>query len=197
MPHCRILVAGDDNETRESLAAVLRAGGYAVDAAVSAREALDLAHHRDYDVSLLDFADGDGCETLAHIRRLRPQCFLIVLTASGPLDPAMAVMKMEGLEFAVKPCRCDDISARISRIIELRNLQRENATLREQLARQLEPANLQAGTISAGMTLSDMEKVLIAATIQHTGGNIKEAASVLGIDRSTLYEKIRRYAIPR
>ena len=47
------------------------------------------------------------------------------------------------------------------------------------------------------MTMQDMEKVLIAATIQRTQGNIKEAASVLGIDRSTLYEKIKKYDIQR
>jgi len=39
--------------------------------------------------------------------------------------------------------------------------------------------------------------VLIAATIERTQGNIKEAASVLGIDRSTLYEKIKKYEIQR
>jgi DNA-binding NtrC family response regulator len=49
----------------------------------------------------------------------------------------------------------------------------------------------------AGTTLQEMEKRLIAATIQRTGGNIKESASILGIDRSTLYEKIKRYEIPR
>jgi transcriptional regulator with PAS, ATPase and Fis domain len=51
--------------------------------------------------------------------------------------------------------------------------------------------------IPAGMTLQDMEKLLIVATLQRTGGNIRESASVLGIDRSTLYEKIKRYDIPR
>ena len=51
--------------------------------------------------------------------------------------------------------------------------------------------------IPAGITLQEMEKQLIAATIQRTGGNIKESASILGIDRSTLYEKIKRYEIPR
>jgi DNA-binding NtrC family response regulator len=51
--------------------------------------------------------------------------------------------------------------------------------------------------IPAGMTLQEMEKQLITATLQRTGGNIKEAASVLGIDRSTMYEKIKRYEIPR
>ncbi|HEY2018033.1 MAG TPA: sigma-54 dependent transcriptional regulator [Bryobacteraceae bacterium] len=52
-------------------------------------------------------------------------------------------------------------------------------------------------SVPAGMTLADMEKLLIAATLERTGGNIKESASLLGIDRSTLYEKIKRYEIPR
>jgi DNA-binding NtrC family response regulator len=51
--------------------------------------------------------------------------------------------------------------------------------------------------IPAGTTMQEMEKLLIATTIQRTGGNIKEAAATLGIDRSTLYEKIKKYAIPR
>jgi len=54
-----------------------------------------------------------------------------------------------------------------------------------------------AWAVPAGMTMQDMEKVLITATLQRTQGNIKEAASVLGIDRSTLYEKIKKYDIPR
>jgi DNA-binding NtrC family response regulator len=52
-------------------------------------------------------------------------------------------------------------------------------------------------SIPAGMTLQEMEKQLIAATLQRTDGNIKVAASILGIDRSTIYEKIKRYEIPR
>ncbi|MEO8592686.1 MAG: sigma-54 dependent transcriptional regulator [Candidatus Solibacter sp.] len=54
-----------------------------------------------------------------------------------------------------------------------------------------------AWPVPAGMTMQDMERVLITTTIQRTKGNIKEAASVLGIDRSTLYEKIKKYEIPR
>ncbi|MGB7758889.1 MAG: helix-turn-helix domain-containing protein [Bryobacteraceae bacterium] len=49
----------------------------------------------------------------------------------------------------------------------------------------------------SGIAIEEMEKLPIAATLQRTGGNIKEAAGVLGIDRSTLYEKIKRYEIPR
>jgi DNA-binding NtrC family response regulator len=47
------------------------------------------------------------------------------------------------------------------------------------------------------MTLADMEKLLITATLRHTGGNIKESATLLYIDRSTLYEKIKKFGMPR
>jgi DNA-binding NtrC family response regulator len=45
------------------------------------------------------------------------------------------------------------------------------------------------------ITLADMEELLISATLRHTGGNITESAAILGIDRSTVYEKIKKYAI--
>ncbi len=52
-------------------------------------------------------------------------------------------------------------------------------------------------TIPERMTLRELEKRAILTTLERTGGNIKASASILGIDRSTLYEKIKRYGIPR
>jgi DNA-binding NtrC family response regulator len=52
-------------------------------------------------------------------------------------------------------------------------------------------------SIPSGMTLEELERQAVAVTLERTGGNVKEAASALGIDRSTLYEKIKKYAIPR
>jgi DNA-binding NtrC family response regulator len=46
-------------------------------------------------------------------------------------------------------------------------------------------------------TLEEMEKLMIEAALERKGGNVKEAAITLGIDRSTLYEKIKRYEIRR
>ena len=46
-----------------------------------------------------------------------------------------------------------------------------------------------------GMTLRQAEKLLIVATLKHTEGNVRDAARILGIDRSTLYEKTKLYAI--
>jgi DNA-binding NtrC family response regulator len=51
--------------------------------------------------------------------------------------------------------------------------------------------------LPAGLTLQEIEKQYVAATLQRLQGNVKAAADALGIDRSTLYEKIKRYDIPR
>ena len=52
-------------------------------------------------------------------------------------------------------------------------------------------------SLPPGLTLQEMEKDYIAATLARLSGNVKAAAEALGIDRSTLYEKIKRYDIPR
>jgi len=60
------------------------------------------------------------------------------------------------------------------------------------------PGTILAGAdLPSGLTLQDLERRYIAATLERTEGNVKAAAAALGIDRSTLYEKIRRYEIPR
>ena len=47
------------------------------------------------------------------------------------------------------------------------------------------------------MTIEEMEKLMIEATLRRTEGNVKEAAVSLGIDRSTLYEKLKRFGVER
>jgi DNA-binding NtrC family response regulator len=54
-----------------------------------------------------------------------------------------------------------------------------------------------AWTPPATLTLRDMERRMVEAMLQRTGGNVKAAAERLGIDRSTLYEKLKKYGIQR
>ena len=52
-----------------------------------------------------------------------------------------------------------------------------------------EPAPVQA------QTLEDMEKIMITRSLQENGWSKKDAAEKLGISRSTLHEKIKKYGI--
>jgi DNA-binding NtrC family response regulator len=45
------------------------------------------------------------------------------------------------------------------------------------------------------LTLLEVEKKHIQAVLKHTHGNVERAAVVLGISRSSLYERIKRYGI--
>lgn len=51
--------------------------------------------------------------------------------------------------------------------------------------------------IPTDLTLEEVENRVIAATLRRTHGNIKEAAGILGVDRSTLYDRIKKYNLPR
>ena len=45
------------------------------------------------------------------------------------------------------------------------------------------------------MTVDEVERQLIAATLQHTAGDKTHAAAMLGIGLRTLYRKIQRYRL--
>jgi len=60
-----------------------------------------------------------------------------------------------------------------------------------------EPASSSAWSVPTNLRLEEVERIVIEATLLRTGGNVKGTAEILGIDRSTLYDKIRRYGIVR
>ena len=44
-------------------------------------------------------------------------------------------------------------------------------------------------------SLAEMERRHIEQVLEHTGGNKKKAAEILGIERCTLYAKIKNYGM--
>jgi len=135
----QILVVDDEEVMCESMAAWLREDGYAVDTATRGREAVELASRTDYAIYFIDLkmpGGMDGIETLMEIRRLHPEASLVIITAYATVDTAIQAMKEGAQEYIVKPCNPQEISMLVSRIIKVKNLQRENAILRKKLTRQ-------------------------------------------------------------
>jgi Nif-specific regulatory protein len=59
-----------------------------------------------------------------------------------------------------------------------------------------EPPPSGAGAAAGPLVpLAELERQHILRVLQHTGGNKKETASILGIDRSTLYARLKTYGI--
>src|SRR6266576_4471115 len=79
-------------------------------------------------------------------------------------------------------------------------LARQNTVTVKELPGELQlPAALQQierSVVSQGVqSLDDMERVTILQALAHCHGNKKKAAELLGIQRPTLYNKLKRYAI--
>lgn len=51
-------------------------------------------------------------------------------------------------------------------------------------------------TLAPGMTMADIERAAIEASLKHTRGNRRKAAEMLGIGERTMYRKLREYEIP-
>src|ERR1700690_608940 len=137
--HWQILVVDDEEVMAESLAAWLREDGYVVDTANSGREAIEKAGQRDYAIYFVDLkmpGGMDGIETMMQIRHLHPEASIIIITAYATVDTAITAIKEGAQEYIVKPCNPEEISLLVSRIIKVKNLQRENTILRKKLSRQ-------------------------------------------------------------
>ena len=178
-----ILVVDDDEAMTAPLAARLRADGYSVDAAASGQEAIEMARARAYAIYFVDLevpGDLDGVETMMEIRKTRRDAAVIIITARATVDTAIAAMK--AIERALVARKGGALAA-------------EDSGSLKRPAVGAEPA--EAAAFPLGLTLQELEKRYLAATLVRLSGNVKAAAESLGIDRSTLYEKIKRYEIPR
>ena len=137
--HWQILVVDDEEVMCESLAAWLREDGYLVDTACSGKDAVEKARATDYAIYFVDLkmpGGMDGIETMMAVRRLHADASIIIITAYATVDTAITAMKEGAQEYIVKPCNPEEISLLVSRIIKVKNLQRENQILRKKLSRQ-------------------------------------------------------------
>jgi hypothetical protein len=59
--------------------------------------------------------------------------------------------------------------------------------------RERRSADVLAGALARGLTLSELEREYINRVLQAEGGNKTRAAQRLGLDRKTLYRKLEEY----
>ena len=109
-----ILLADDEEGFRSSLAERLVLRGFRVIEAASGEDALQQARaERDLDVIVLDYLmpGMNGAETLAELRRYRPEVPVIMLTAHGTVDTATEMGRLGVFRFLTKPVPVEELVA--------------------------------------------------------------------------------------
>jgi DNA-binding NtrC family response regulator len=131
-----ILIVEDERVLRESLAGLLREQGYEVLEASNGREAYEKVLERAVDLVLSDvrMPEMDGMTLLGHLRQLAPDTPVILITAYGTVDNAVAAMRAGGWDYLLKPVQFDDLLVKIERAIEYGEMSRDRQTISEQLA---------------------------------------------------------------
>jgi DNA-binding NtrC family response regulator len=133
-PPC-VLVIDDEEIIREALEALLGAEGYDVVTADTGGKGLDALGQRPVQVVLLDLMlpDRDGLDVLGAIRRIDEELPVVMITAFGTIESAIAATKQGAFHYFAKPFKNDEVLVVVRNALERRRLVHENRALRDQL----------------------------------------------------------------
>jgi DNA-binding NtrC family response regulator len=130
-----ILVIDDEEIIREALEALLMGEGYQVATAATGAQGLERLQHGAFDVVLLDLMLPDrlGLDVLGDIRRMDDELPVVMITAFGTIETAVAATKQGAFYYFTKPFKNDDVLVVLRNAIERRQLVKENRELRNRL----------------------------------------------------------------
>lgn len=169
------LVVDDDEVFRNRLCRALMQRNWIADNVGGAEGALLYARERSPDLVLVDLRmpGKGGLDILQELRSLDSSMTIIVLTGYGSIPTAISAMKLGADHYLSKPADADQILA----VYEGLRSTNEN-----------EPIAPESVPTLARVEWEHMQRVL-----SDCGGNVSQAARLLGIHRRSLQRKLSKY----
>ncbi len=130
----KLLVVDDEKNIRTHLATFFETCGHTVRTAESAAQALaTLANEGGFDLVLTDYrmAEVNGLALLQRIKQENPSLPVILMTAYGTVEGAVAAMKSGAYDYVTKPFTLDQIQHVVARALEVQSLRAEVSFLRD------------------------------------------------------------------
>ena len=129
-----LLLVEDKPELRAMLRKALERAGYAVDEAADGTAALTKIRARRYLLVLSDLKlpGCSGLEVLHQSKQADPTIPVILITAYGSIEEAVAAMKDGAFDFIQKPVDLDHLNLLVARAAQQQEMMRENILLREE-----------------------------------------------------------------
>jgi DNA-binding NtrC family response regulator len=131
----RILIVDDEQSMRDMLAILLKKEGLEVRTAGSRAEAAHCLSQAPVDLVLTDvrLPDGDGIEVLRHVKAGSPDTAVVVMTAFGTSETAVAARKLGAEAYILKPFDVDELRIVVRDALAHRSLREENLRLRREV----------------------------------------------------------------
>jgi DNA-binding response OmpR family regulator len=110
-PGARVLIVDDEHALLRTLEGFLESVGYRLSTVPSGIKALELLAKDDFDVMLLDLQmpGMNGTDVLRLAKSVAPETSIIIMTAYGTLESAIAGIRHGAFEYLLKPCPIREI----------------------------------------------------------------------------------------
>jgi two-component system, NtrC family, response regulator AtoC len=157
-----ILLADDEQTTRDALAIALGREGYNLIPASGGEEAIGILDRQPIDVIITDMMmpGVSGLELLQYARRKYPDIMVIMITGHASVESAIKAMKDGAFDYITKPIKLDEVRITIKMALEKRNLLIENLLLKQQLKGRYAFDNIIGNSRGMQEVFSLMEKVV-------------------------------------
>lgn len=190
----KLLIVDDNKAVRTTLKLVLAKEFDQIVAVGDPRLLPALLQKDDVDAVLLDMnfdnrrLDGaDGLFWLGRVKAMGNAPAVVLITAFGDVELAVKAMKQGAEDFVTKPWDNDDLIAKLHRAIDVNRAQR---TDRNVVANARQVCEQEAERM--GMTLDQVKMEHVKSVVEQCGGNLSQASEMLGINRQTLYNYLKR-----
>lgn len=171
----RYLLVDDDETFRGRLARALRERGLEVAEAGDGATALDIARQGGQSRAVVDMRmpGMQGLEVVRELRALDPPLDVVVLTGYGSIATAVEAMRLGAHNYLTKPADADEILC----------------------AFDAEPAAPPEPSEVPSLARAEWEH--INRVLADCGGNVSQAARLLGLHRRSLQRKLAKYPVRR
>ena len=164
-----LLIVDDDAPFRDRLVRAMRARGFDARGAADHRTAIDEARADSPELALVDLRLGNdsGVELVRELKDADPSTVVVVLTGYGSIATAVESMKAGAATYLTKPADADQIVAAFDGV------------------QSQEPSDVPS--------LARVEWEHIQRVLQDCGGNVSQAARILGLHRRSLQRKLLKF----
>jgi len=156
-----VLVVDDETNMQRVMRMILEGAGHAVTVADSAEAALPHLQNPNLDVILTDLRmPGLGGEELVRrSRRERPDVPVIIVTAHGTIASAVKSVRDGAADYLTKPFEPEQLEIAVLNAIKLRDILRENESLRAAVSQSLSGRQLVGNSAAARKLLDEIRRV--------------------------------------
>lgn len=136
----KILVVEDSASTRNLLASVLKAQGFAVATAGDGKEALDIISREYFPLVLTDLEMPvmGGHELIRNLKGLDFEPVVLVLTSHDEIETVIDIMKEGVFDYVIKPMKADDLIMRINRALTVAEFKKNQHIIEKEKTLRLE-----------------------------------------------------------